>query len=350
MSVPRNTVYGREDIYSIALMDRNAQNIETGTKIAETDFEQALANAKTLAAASHAESTLNKYETGWGHFLSWCQSSVAHLDSISALPTNDQTLATYVGSQMHCPPGTVKGRLAAIRFIHKRAGMHTAFDNTPAFDAVYLGYRRHWAGTLRPQQSAATEDVIKHMADCWQGDFIAPRNRAILLLGFDAALRRSELVALDAEHLKQHAHGITIYLVKSKGDQLGEGATIEIPCRTNSSYCPVSALYTWLEVAQIKTGPIFKRLHRSGKRYHIGNTRLSDKSIYNIVKESAKKAGIEGNFGAHSLRRGFINSAIDLCDSVTEVQQHVRHKSLQSTTRYVQRTPNRAHPSERLLE
>jgi len=330
-------------------MSEKPVNLETPTEIAETEFETALESARALAASSHAETTLDRYESDWGHFLNWCHAARIHSSVISALPTTDESIATYLGSMVETPPGTVKCRIAAIRFVHRRAGHSAILENTPIFDAVYQGYLRRWAGVHRPKQSAATEDRLKLMVDVWQEGEIALRNRAILLLGFDGALRRSEIVGLDVDHYQQNQDGADLYLPKSKGDQMGRGATVTL-LRRQSEYCPVESLTAWLNAADIARGPIFRRFHRHGQKYKIGLTRLSDKSIYNLVKESAKKAGLAGTFGAHSLRRGFINSAVRKCTSLTDVQLHVRHKSLETTSRYMQTINSKNHPGTELLE
>jgi len=294
-------------------MEKNTPTFDTSSLIAEREFTQAQVTAKELAACSHAPSTLKKYEADWLHFLTWCQS--AHLAS---------------------PPSTVKSRLAAIRFTHKRAGEICPFDIAPAFEAVYRGYRRHWAGRdHRPAQEAATEDRLKRMVDVWHEGLIAIRNRAILLIGFDAALRRTELANLEVEHLQWIERGVRIHLPKSKGDPWGLGEEITIVRRDQSPYCPVSALKSWLNGSKVHNGPIFRRLYRSRETHTVGDNHLSDRSIHTIVKESAAKAGIKGRFGAHSLRRGFIHSAAEKSNAIVDVQHRVRHKSLSTTTRYL---------------
>ena len=143
-------------------------NLKTPTQIAETEYQIALENAKALAASSRAQTTLDRYESDWRHFLDWCHAVSGHSRGISALPTNDETLATYLGSMAQSPPGIVKCRIAAIRFAHKRAGYPSILENSPVFDAVYQGYLRRWAGVHRPKQSAATEERLKLMADVWR--------------------------------------------------------------------------------------------------------------------------------------------------------------------------------------
>lgn len=121
---------------------------------------------------------------------------------------------------------------------------------------------------------------------------------------------------------------VLIHLPKSKGDPWGKGEEIAITRRKQSPYCPVNALSAWLAAAEIQAGPIFRRLYRSRETHKVGNDRLSDRSIYTIVKESAARAGLEGRFGGHSLRRGFINSAAEKSNSIADVQHRARHKSL----------------------
>lgn len=327
-------IFGTLKLSTIGRMEKNTATFDTSPE--STEWRLIQETAKALAASSHAPSTLKKYEADWLHFSNWCEEAICHSAKISRLPTNDKTLATYVAAHINTTPNSLKSRLAAIRFVHRRAGVASPFECAPMFDAVYRGYKRHWAGrNHRPRQEAATEDRLKKMADVWRDGLMATRNRAVLLLGFDAALRRSELANLEVQHLRWSGKSVCLHLPKSKGDPWGLGAEISVLHRDRSPYCPVCALKSWLHASEIDTGPIFRRLYRTQDGYTVGDTGLSDRSIYTIVRNSAVRAGIEGKFGAHSLRRGFIHSATEKSNAITDVQQRVRHKSLSTTTRYL---------------
>lgn len=103
-------------------MKKNTPTFDTTPQITEWEFSRAQLIAKELAACSHAPTTLKKYEADWRHFTAWCRAASIYSVSICALPSNDETLATYVAANLNTPPSSLKSRLAAIRFAHKRAG------------------------------------------------------------------------------------------------------------------------------------------------------------------------------------------------------------------------------------
>src|SRR5262249_49213134 len=97
------------------------------------------------------------------------------------------------------------------------------------------------------------------------------RDRALLLIGFAGALRRSELVSLDAADVSHVRRGIVLHLRRSKTDQDGKGHKIAIPYG-RTRWCPVDALAVWLQVSGISDGAIFRPVDRHG---HIHGGRLS---------------------------------------------------------------------------
>jgi integrase len=146
-------------------------------------------------------------------------------------------------------------------------------------------------------------------------------------------LRRSELVALDIEHLTYPSEGLQIRIPRSKTDQEGEGDTIAIPRVPDSPYCPVRALQAWLQAAGITTGAVFRRLHRGDA---LGATRLSAQSVALIVKELATHIGLDARrYAGHSLRSGFLTSAARNRASIFKMADQSRHKSLDVLREYV---------------
>ncbi len=159
------------------------------------------------------------------------------------------------------------------------------------------------------------------------------RDRALLLLGFAGAFRRSELVALDVGHLADRPEGLTVTIASSKTDQEGHGQVIAIPRVKDSTYCPVQAVSDWLVAAEISEGPIFRRLHRGDK---IGASRLTSKSVALIVKALAAKVDLDpARYAGHSLRRGFLTSAARQRASIFKMADQSRHKSLDVLREYV---------------
>jgi integrase len=113
------------------------------------------------------------------------------------------------------------------------------------------------------------------------------RHRALLLLGFAGALRRSELVGLDVADVTESADGLTVHLRRSKTDQEGAGRTVGIPFGSNPVTCPVRAWRAWLEVSGITEGHAFCPVDRHG---HIGTTRLSGQAVALVLKRHAAGA------------------------------------------------------------
>ena len=114
------------------------------------------------------------------------------------------------------------------------------------------------------------------------------RDRALLLLGFAAALRRSELVALDVEDLAfDTARGLKLTIRKSKTDQQQAGAQVAIPYARETDRCAIRALSQWLQAAKIHRGPVFRRMRRGDT---VGQQRLTDQSVALIIKSRARTA------------------------------------------------------------
>src|SRR5437870_11024554 len=103
------------------------------------------------------------------------------------------------------------------------------------------------------------------MVDATGAGIIGARDRALILLGFAGAFRRSELVALDVEDCTFGKDGLTVTLRRSKTDQDGAGRKIGIPYGSNPETCPVRVIQSWLEQAGISTGPLFRAINRHGQ-------------------------------------------------------------------------------------
>jgi integrase len=156
------------------------------------------------------------------------------------------------------------------------------------------------------------------------------RDRAILLLGFAGAFRRSELVALDVDDVAECETGLRITIRHSKTDQEGAGATIAIV--RGSIACPVAALRAWRDAAGITSGPLFRSIRKGGK---VG-ARLSAQSVADVVKAHAENVGLDpALFAGHSLRSGFITSAAKRGASIFKMMDVSRHRSVDTLRGYV---------------
>lgn len=313
--------------------------------------EEAMDAARRYAHHSRAESTWRTYESAWGIFQEWCLTV-----SLSALPAAPDTVAMFIGAQADAglAPATLAHRLAAIRLMHLGQGLPSP-HNTLAVMEVMRGIRRQRAkaGEGPEKKAPAVDDVIKRMVDQLSTDTLrGKRDRALLLYGYAGALRRSELVGIDLSHIEAHERGHLLTIPLSKGDQEGRGQTIGILGQTDSPYCPVAALQSWIVSSRITSGAVFRRFYRSDV---LSDKRLGDRAVADLIKESVyrlKDPSLDYHqFSGHSLRRGFLTSAGKNKADLLKMIAQSRHARVDTVLGYIddpQRFEN--HAAEQLLK
>jgi integrase len=159
------------------------------------------------------------------------------------------------------------------------------------------------------------------------------RDRALLLLGFAGALRRSELVGLDVADITEGTDGLTVLLRRSKTDQEGAGRTVGVPYGSNPVTCPVRAWRAWLEVSGIEEGPVFRSVDRHGR---IGVTRLTAQAVALVLKRHAAGAGLDpGDVAGHSLRAGLATSAAEAGVPERVIAATTGHRGTAMLRRYI---------------
>jgi site-specific recombinase XerD len=210
------------------------------------ELAEIAADARDYVAASRAENTTRVYRTGWAQFTAWCDGH-----GVTPLPASAETVAFYMTALATIvKPATIDLRLAAISAAHRAAG-HDSRTKQEAVRLVRRGMRRT-LGTAQRQVRPVTVPELRVMLQGLGTDPAGCRDRALLLLGFAGALRRSELVGLDVADIIEGADGLTVHLRRSKTDQEGAGRTIGIPLRHEPGNLP---------------GPFLARLAR-GLRHH----------------------------------------------------------------------------------
>ena len=259
----------------------------------------------------------------------------------------------YVGARAdELSLATLERRLAAISSVHKEEGYES-----PA--SVAEGpLRKIWKGLVREKtrrQDGAppllVEDlksIIEHLprysasGDGPTGELTltALRDRALLLVGWTGALRRSELVALTTEDIQfVEGEGVNVYVRKAKADQEGEGLAKGLPYGSNKETCPVTAFRQWLQTAEKEVdgpfeGGIFRRFYRGES---IGEEAMTAQYVSTVLKRHAENAGLDPTeYSAHSLRAGFITQAIRAGKPERRVKEHSGHRSWETFNRYVE--------------
>jgi site-specific recombinase XerD len=288
-----------------------------------------LAAVHKYLKSQHASSTQRAYAADWRCFRTWCDER-----GLSALPASAETVALFLSCSAEAGhrPSTLARRTAAIRLVHRSHEMESP-TNSEVVKATMRGIRRE-LGTAPVQKAPALAQHIRSMAALADISTDAgARDRAILLLGFAGALRRSELVALRVEDLEETHHGFRITIRQSKTDP--EGAHEVVPVVRGGECCPIQAVNEWRTRVGIKSGALFRRVRKNGA---IGTEALSAYSVVLIIKKYAEKAGLDPSiFSAHSLRAGFLTSAAMNRASLFKLREVSRHKSLDILRTYVRR-------------
>lgn len=288
-----------------------------------------------LAAASRPNTrrsygmALQHFEVTWGGLLPATADSVARY------------LAAYAGS---LAVNTLKHRLAALAHWHLSHGFADP-TRAPHVRAVLKGIQSHH-GTREKRASPLQLTQLGQIAEGLEdaaaraaavedkaGELRALRDRALILLGFWRGFRGDDLIGLQVEYLRFYpGQGMSCYLAHTKADRSHAGTTFKVPAL--SRWCPVTAVQQWLEIADLKSGPLFRAVNRWGG---LSATALHPNSLIPLLRASFAAAGLvaSGTYSSHSLRRGFAGWASANGWDVKALMEYVGWKDAHSAMRYI---------------
>lgn len=273
-----------------------------------------------LLHASIAENTRRAYRSDLAHFLAWGGSIPAKPELVAAY------LADWAG---RLAVASLTRRLASISRAHTSQGFPSPTKSDLVKGAL-KGIRRTYGVAQYQVTPILREDLIAMVTDLSGAKGI--RDRALLLLGFAGAFRRSELVSLDVEDLEFVDRGLVVTLRRSKTDQEGAGRKVAIPF-ARGPMCPVTATRTWLEYASITEGALFRSLSRHDG---VASDRLSSGAVAQVIKQRARHVGLDPTkYSGHSLRAGLITSAARLGVSIWKIKAQSGHRTEAMVSRYV---------------
>ncbi|TPL71398.1 site-specific integrase [Mesorhizobium sp. B2-3-15] len=304
--------------------------------------------ARDYVEAASSANTRRAYAADWKHFASWCRRQ-----GIEMFPPDPQVVGLYItacasgkatGDKKPNSVSTIERRLSSLTWNFSQRGQ--PLDRKDRHIAtVMAGIRNKHAAPPRQKEAILPEDLIAMLETLERGTLRGLRDRAMLLLGFAGGLRRSEIVALDVGR-DQTEDGRGWIEILDKGMLVSlRGKTgwreVEVGRGSSDATCPVVAVQTWLKLARIAHGPLFRRVTGQGKA--VGADRLNDQEVARLVKRTALAAGVRGDlpegergmmFAGHSLRAGLASSA-----EVDEryVQKQLGHTSAEMTRRYQRR-------------
>lgn len=285
--------------------------------------------ARHYAEKSKAANTRRAYKSGFADFTFWCK-----CEGFVSLPALPETVTEYITwlADQGAALSTIQQRLAAIAFAHRVVNQDPTRDE--GVRIVMEGIRRDYAAQgIKPHGKAAVlrddlAEMLAHLPDGLRGT----RDRAILLLGFAGAFRRSELAALTVADLAFRQNDMVVTIQRSKTDQAGAGSTKTIPTLKQRDLCAVRAVKAWLKESGISEGPLFRAIDRWG---HVRAGPINAQLIRLIVRQYANLAGLKfDDFSAHSLRVGFVSQAAADGKHTEEIMSVTLHKSASMVERY----------------
>ena len=301
---------------------------DAGAKWDMGELVDPLASVRAYLSAEKSDNTRRAYASDFAHYTAWCD---AH--DLRAMPGDPVSVARYIAELADCglKASSIERRCAAIRYAHKAAG-HEPPTGAEGVKAVLRGIRRS-KGVKPTRKAPADAAAIGAMLEQLPATLAGIRDRALLLIGLSAALRRSELVDLKVNDVERRGAGVILHIRRSKTDQEGRGHRIPVPA--GRKLRPVAALEAWLEAACITQGPIFREIDRHG---HVGQAALSGRSVARIVKRAARAAGLdEAIFSGHSLRAGFVTQALADGVDTLKAMKITRHADPRSLAIYDRR-------------
>ena len=293
--------------------------------------ELARAVEDDLARPDLAASTERAYAHDWADFATFCRRH-----GLQARPAAPQTLALYLKSletqTSQSPAGlrngtaglsvsTLRRRLAAIASKHATEKLETP-TNHPLVKKLLRRYSRS-RGTAEKKKDALTIERLPAILMAMPDDLPALRDRALLLLGYAGAFRRSELVALDVADLRFTSAGLYVWIAAAKNDPRKKGREIYVPRLPGTELCAVTALVQWLEIVGV-TAAVFLTFDLRGR---LTANRLDPGDVARILRRRCVAAGVDGDFAGHSLRRGFITNAAKKKVPVESIKQVTGQRS-----------------------
>ena len=310
-----------------------------GTLDAERDA------ADAYARMAKAENTRRAYRAAVRAWCAWCANETS-LPCPPPAPMSPPSSPASAAAEL--TPETLKLRRAAIRYLHRAAGCPVPTDDVCVSETL-AGIRRDAArkGQLRARRSRRPPTILRQLLAPIPDDLRGLRDRALLLVGFAGALRRSELAAIRLEHLEKTDRGIRLTLPHSKGAQT-DAVTVPLPYG-ETELCPVHALAAWLQAAGITAGPVFRRIWlpprpKQGAPPGAAPSPAPDRrpaitpqTVAQVVQARAVAAGFgRRELGGHSLKRGALTTGMDRGIHPAKLKRLGRHKSFDVLGEYLE--------------
>ena len=315
---------------------------------------------KLLTLDQRAEEAINEavpantkraYEFELACFVSWCGRHGAR-----PVPVEPRILRAYLlelcesgRDPLDVPKGRPKGplgysslmrALAAICYSHQRSGHLSPWKHPVIEDTRDMLGRRLGTAPKRLKQgleAVGGTTLLFRVCDQISDDVRGVRDRAMILVGWaGGGRRRSEIAAARVEDFTDTTEGILWTIPRSKTDQYGKGLIVLLEPESDERYCPVKALRHWFSVSKIEEGPVFRGVDMTTGE--VMDAALAPEGVSRRIQHYVKILGLDpAEFGGHSLRSGFITTAVRLGKSTHDIMASTGHRTERQVHEYVRR-------------
>jgi len=285
-----------------------------------------------IAENARSSATRRAYAADWRSYEAWCA-----LRNIAPIPASGDDVCAHLawlegdGYSL----SAIERAYSAIALFQRAAsapGWEPPRGYPPRVRDVLKALRRKLGADKHGKNPIVKQDLASIIGAIDGDGLLALRDRALLLLGFWSASRRSELVALNVADVAFVAEGVTLKLRKSKTDQDGKG--IEKACAARpDALCPARALRGWLDAAEISEGAVFRAVNRWGQ---VSAEPLAHGAVAKILKQRCAAVGLDPSlFAGHSLRSGFATTAAKGKKGLAPIMKQLGHRDTRSTLVYI---------------
>ncbi len=272
-------------------------------------------------------------------FEAWCRRHFR-----AAFPASPDILAAFVDDMASVKtPATVRRYVSSIAALHKALRQANPLESARVRFALQRMHRRR--GRRQAQVQGLTWPLRNRLLEATGDRSIDVRNRALLAVGYDTLLRRSELVSLQVTDLLEDIDGTATLLVRSgKTDAEGMGAMLYLARDT------VQMVKVWLDRSGVGGGRLFRSVRKDGT---VGE-QLDASQVPRIYKRMARRAGlpddITDTLAGHSTRVGAVQDMIACGIELPAILQSGRWKSARMVQRYGERLLARRSGAAQLAE
>lgn len=361
-------------LHTVYVMNHTSRLIEPVSERLDLAALDAASQAAAAAfvAAGTAANTVRSYRSALAYWAGWLQGRYGVRFGEAPLPAavavqfivDHLARPTDAGDWVHALPSaldaalvasgikrqlgtltfnTVSHRLAVLASWHRVRGWEAPTETAAVRTLLRQARKaqvRH-GRQVRQKTAVTVEPLQALLATCTDG-LRGVRDRALLLVAWSSGgRRRSEVVGLQVTDVRPlDADTWLLMLGATKTDTAG--LRREKPLRGEAAH----ALAAWLAAAPATAGPLFRRLHRGGT---IGTTALTGDAVARMLQRRARLAGLEGDWGAHSLRSGFVTEAGRQGVPLGEVMAMTEHRGVGTVMGYFQAGSLLASRASRLL-